>query len=114
MLLALVLLNTSAFGAHLHLCFDGQEPRSSLHVGEGQQGLHLADSRQKHNDVDVQLTEQALAKVFKFEVWWGVQPPSWTIPTVSRVASLTGPALIDSVWSSAPPSLLPPFRGPPA
>ena len=114
MLLALVFLNASAFGAHLHLCFDEQEPRSSLRLNDGQQGMHDADSDEKHNDVDVQLTEQAVAKFFKSDPSWGAPLSAWTIPTVCRVASLTGPVHLDSEWTSKPSSLLPPLRGPPA
>ena len=49
-------------GTHLHLCFDGHEPRSSLHlVDDGEADLHFGASS-PHEDLDVSLVGNVLVK----------------------------------------------------
>ena len=62
-LLVLTLLVVRTTDAHVHLCLDGQEPRSSLHV-EDRAGLcnDLDDAAESHNDKDVEAVATALAK----------------------------------------------------
>jgi hypothetical protein len=67
--------------AHLHVCFDGQEPPASVHFGEesahehsGAHGLidsglahHASGDGAPHDDTDVDLGNQALAKTVKHD-----------------------------------------------
>lgn len=48
--------------AHLHLCFDGQEPPASVHMADGSvhDDAHHVDS--EHNDRDIQVFDAALVK----------------------------------------------------
>jgi hypothetical protein len=56
----LIVVRTS--DAHVHLCFDGQEPPSSLHF-EDTPGHHQAeDSQAAHQDQDVDAVNPALVK----------------------------------------------------
>ena len=49
-------------GTHLHLCFDGNEPRSSLHlVDDGEADLHFG-ANSPHEDLDVSLVGNVLVK----------------------------------------------------
>lgn len=112
-LLGVVFLNTNAVGAHLHLCFDGSEQPSSLHVLDGPGRDHNAAGSKNHHDVDVELTGQALAKTFKSDSLSPALPAFWTAPLVIRATSHALP--VDAVisWTSSSRSFLPPLRGPP-
>ena len=113
-LLGLTFLNASAFGAHLHLCLDGKDPRSSLHVFDGPEDIHVGAS-QGHNDVDVSLAEKAVAKVFKYDDSSAAAPPSvWKAPALTLIDAIAQP--IDAVEQTIASIrfLLPPLRGPPA
>jgi len=61
--LACALLITARIsGAHLHLCFDGNEPSSSLHlVEDGDADLHFG-AHSSHEDLDVSLVGNLLVK----------------------------------------------------
>src|SRR5262249_3866514 len=49
-------------GTHLHLCFDGNEPLSSIHlVDDGNADLHLG-ANSPHADLDVSLVGNVLVK----------------------------------------------------
>lgn len=60
-LLALASFAVPALGAHLHLCLDGSEAPTSVHVAEVG-GLHSQAEDSAHHDVDVGLDREALAK----------------------------------------------------
>lgn len=60
-LLALLSFAVPAIGAHLHLCFDGSEAATSVHVAEVA-GHHAQREDAAHHDVDVGLDREALAK----------------------------------------------------
>lgn len=49
---AFALLIVRTADAHVHLCFDGQEPRSSLHVLDRTSGCHKTDGSHQDKDVD--------------------------------------------------------------
>lgn len=51
-----------ASGTHLHLCFDGNEPSSSVHlVEDGDADLHFG-AHSPHEDLDVSLVGNVLVK----------------------------------------------------
>ena len=113
-LFGVAFLNANALGAHLHYCFDGKEPRSSLHLLDGQEDLHHLGTHEKHNDKDVKLTDQALAKFFKFSASPPAVPVSWAAPVVVRVETAVQP--FESDEQAVPSAWLlpvPPQRGPP-
>lgn len=60
-LLALASFAVPAFGAHLHLCLDGSEAPTSVHVAEVG-GLHSQSEGNGHHDIDVRLGLETLAK----------------------------------------------------
>ena len=60
-LLALASFAVPAIGAHLHLCLDGAEAPTSVHVAEVG-GHHSQSDSSGHHDVDVGLDREALAK----------------------------------------------------
>lgn len=79
------LLLARATGAHLHLCFDGQEPPRSLHIGgpahavehhlpnEHAQGHDHAHAHEhahetQHSDLDLPLFDKLLSKTGKSSV----------------------------------------------
>jgi hypothetical protein len=61
---ALALLVVQTSDAHVHLCFDGQEPRSSLHVSDRATLCHEGDDYADgtHQDQDVDVGGAALVK----------------------------------------------------
>ncbi len=62
-IIAVALVVVRAGDAHMHLCFDGQEPPRSLHVGEVQLDHHEGEHTEAaHQDVDVDALDTALAK----------------------------------------------------
>src|SRR5437868_14515610 len=63
-LLTFALLVARWGDAHLHLCFDGQEPVASVHVSDqaSHHDSHETQDAQAHNDTDVNAYGDALAK----------------------------------------------------
>ena len=59
---ALLLFAVRSADAHVHMCLDGQEPRTSLHVADG--GIHHggAGASQEHNDKDVKYAGDGVFK----------------------------------------------------
>lgn len=113
-LLGLTFLNASSFGAHLHLCLDGKDPRSSLHVFDGPEQVHVGVSSE-HNDVDVNIADKVVAKVFKYDDSSPAAPPAvWKAPAFTLIDAIAQP--IDSAEQTIASLrfLLPPLRGPPA
>lgn len=113
LLVGLAFLTASALQAHIHLCFDGQEPRSSLHVADGDHLGHHIGKSQTHTDVDVDPLGVALAKPQKadlptlaFTAIRLVLPTA--VPEARRLPSL------DTVAPRPPPRFLRPLlRAPP-
>jgi len=112
-LLCLMLLASRVGGAHLHLCFDGLEPRTTIHMMDN--GLHQgAPGRDaEHQDVDIAVADDVIAKFTKL---------GWDIPLLLAVLLICGVLLIvrqPSPRSSSlhvpsnARSLRPPLRGPP-
>lgn len=58
--IAFALLVVRTTDAHVHLCFDGQEPRSSFHVSDPAPLCHKNDGT--HQDKDIDALGAALAK----------------------------------------------------
>jgi len=102
-------------GAHLHLCFDGNEPAATLHAAED--GVHHdgVGASPVHNDVDVSIANNALAKKFDrtfelpgliaaaFVIVW-IPLSGAAVPPPDRAATLVPHPQL---------RLLPPLRAPP-
>ena len=66
--------------SHVHYCFDGQEPPAAVHLADGtdhdhELPGHSGDS--EHDDLDVDLANQALAKAVKYDLP-AITPHVWT------------------------------------
>lgn len=113
-LLLVALLTVRIGGAHLHLCFDGNEPPASLHLLDD--GAHHEENTVSapHNDVDLSVIDEALTKVGK---------ASWDLPVLAIAATLLLALLVIPARivprHVVPPTLSPlyllrpPLRGPP-
>jgi hypothetical protein len=111
-------LIASGLGAHIHLCFDGQEPESAMHVLDGNDHLdhHLGQDEhgQSHNDVDVDVAGQALAKTFNQDelpvlaLLW-----AWLLPVPLKARFQRRPARRRSDTHRPPRFWRPLLRAPP-
>lgn len=101
-------------GAHLHLCFDGQEPAAAMH--EVQDGVHHAGSKVQHHDRDVSVTGSAVIKkadgVLDLPVLLTAAFVLQRLPILSSDAPK--PSRTATLLSDQTVRLLPPSRGPPA
>jgi hypothetical protein len=110
------LLSAQVTGAHLHLCFDGQEPPVQLHMLESAEGHdHASGFSRPHFDEEVSLNGDTSTRndSLQFEL-----PPATTgsvtfdlRPVVAAAAGLPTDCKLPS---TARHELLPPPRGPPA
>jgi hypothetical protein len=123
--LAVLFAGVTNAHAHVHYCFDGQEPPAALHVGDSPEHSHehanhasqRADTpdhgaEADHDDLDVDLLNKALAKVVKHDQLGLAPLPAWSTVVDARPA----PALAWSVDTPPAPDPLyarPPLRGPP-
>lgn len=66
----------SPVGAHLHLCFDGQEPAASLHLIDD--GMHHSGGLDKpHHDAEVDVDTQGLPKLAKSAIFSAAFLVAW-------------------------------------
>lgn len=113
---ALALLGVRTSDAHVHLCFDGQEPSASLHVSDTTALCHVADDRSTHQDQDVDALGVVLAKKDSHD--FAVAP----LPIADIVLMLLAPprssvvreVTTDVLRANRPYWHLPLLRGPPA
>lgn len=112
LLLCLVVLCARLGGAHLHLCFDGQEAQISVHASEpGHSDAHHGDPA--HKDQNLSLIGNALTGLAKLVVDLPTALAALWLVLGGRLIGCTPP----SAWSPAHRSQLrfrrPPLRGPP-
>lgn len=104
---------TNAHG-HVHYCFDGQEPPAAVHLVDSTDHDHELpghDDGTDHDDLDLDLPNQALAKAVKHDL-----PAIVAVAWGAGVDSLPGGALAESVDTPAAPNpryALPQLRAPP-
>jgi hypothetical protein len=117
---ALALVGVRTSGAHLHLCFDGQEPRSSLHLADSEATCHdrAVPQGSAHQDQDEDVDVDALGAVVAkkdvntdsvYPIAVAVVVFSLSPPPVGVVDELTAPSLAPK----RPYLFLPLLRGPP-
>ena len=86
--IAVLVAGISNAHAHVHLCFDGQEPPAAVHLVDdtGHLNEHAADSH--HDDVDVDLQSQAtLAKNAKHDLVAIDAAVAWTLAFEAHTAN---------------------------
>lgn len=105
--------------AHLHYCFDGQEPPIAVHLADGidpsheHQGHDDDDSHHDDRDVELNRADQALAKSFKLDQPDLASHSGWSVVVAApRAGSLV--AWLELPRSPDPPNVRPQVRGPPA
>lgn len=58
--------------SHVHYCFDGQEPPAAVHLVDGTEHDHEVpghhDDGADHDDLDLDVPNQALAKAVKYDL----------------------------------------------
>ena len=109
--LALALFAVRLADAHMHMCLDGQEPRTSLHVADSE--FNHADSDADHNDQDVKVVDDGIAKKGESIDPW-VLSTLWSLLDFTPLSTFEPPrhAALELVGSFRS-YLRPPLRGPP-
>jgi hypothetical protein len=101
--------------AHVHLCFDGQEPPASVHTHgtHGERTHHAFDETDGHDDRDVDLESQALAKSLKPDLPLALLAIVALLPPTADGTAMAI-AAAGEIAGADPPFLRPPLRAPPA
>ena len=99
--------------AHVHYCFDGQEPPAAVHLADSMDHDHEfpGHSDTSHDDLDVDVSNQALSKACKYDLP-AITSHVWTISFDALPDSALANA-IDVPPAPSPRHLLPQPRGPP-
>jgi hypothetical protein len=101
--------------SHVHYCFDGQEPPAAVHISDGADHHHETlghhDDGTKHDDLDVDVQTQALAKVVKYDLP-AIPVLTWSM-TFDAMPGDTLEARIDTPPHPNPRYTLPQLRAPP-
>lgn len=100
--------------AHLHLCFDGEESPAAGHLAEhgGHLVEHTLGDDGEHDDVDVDVAHQALAKSLKHDLYAVLPYASVGVRYAAAATTVAEPA-IGPPPKQARPYLRPPLRAPP-
>lgn len=101
--------------AHVHLCFDGQEPPASVHGAFGDHARHAHHAfqpDQDHDDLDIDLQDQALTKSFKPDLP-AVAPSALCVLPLAERAQVTAIAGPRNSPRAPPRFSLPRLRAPP-
>jgi hypothetical protein len=117
-LLALTVLFARMGNAHLHLCFDGAEPSSSVHILDfdfhDENMASVASKSAPHQDLNISLVTNELSKTNKLN--------ADDIALLAAVLALFGLLIFSKSaapigytrhYVTAPQYLRPPLRGPP-
>jgi hypothetical protein len=112
-ILLFVLILVRMGDAHVHLCFDGQEPPRALHIADDR-GSHTHEGEPDHVCADVSAMDAALAKksaasddalpIRLTAAAWLLLPPE---------VRIEAPPVIQNPLPPQPFLSLPPSRGPP-
>jgi hypothetical protein len=110
--LAILFAGVTNAHAHVHLCYDGQEPAAAVHVDgfHAEETVH-ADAK-SHDDRDLELAGTAIVKAVKHDL-------PLALPATAHLPEATAPPPARAERSSAAPEpapaphLRPPLRAPP-
>ena len=102
--------------AHVHYCFDGQEPPASVHLVDSTNHDHELpgghhDDGSEHDDLDVDLPNQALAKAVKYDLP-AITTHLWTFAFEAAPRSALAER-VDSPPAPQPRYVHPQLRAPP-
>jgi hypothetical protein len=119
-LVAIALVGVQVSGAHLHVCLDGHEPLTSLHVADGSycEGEHDGTAADKtgtpHQDQDVDALGSVLAKKNTAHDHVFTLAAAYVLSVLlPRTETRFAPTKSDPPRFDDPSFLLPPLRGPP-
>jgi hypothetical protein len=112
--LVLAVLVVRASDAHLHLCFDGLEPPTSVHVADA--SLHHDDHHEEdgHADKDVDPLVGALVKSVDSDVHFPALMSASILIPLNASAGSRAVVRRQATPAASPFELRPPLRGPPA
>lgn len=105
---------TNAHG-HVHYCFDGQEPPAAIHLTDSTDHDHEIpghDAAGDHDDLDLDLPNQALAKACKHDLPAMAPLVAWTIDLHASARDTLEAAPL-APRAPDPRHYRPPLRGPP-
>jgi hypothetical protein len=110
--LAVLFASITNAHAHVHLCFDGKEPPAAVHMDHDGGHAHHGDEQGSHDDVDVDLRDDGVAKSFKPDVPVGAPAVFFVLPAVVDVHA---PPIAEhrTPGGPDPPHIRPPLRAPP-
>ena len=100
--------------SHVHYCFDGQEPPASVHLVDATDHDHELPGHSdgaKHDDLDLDVPNQAVAKAVKHDL-----PANVAVAWATAIDALPASALAESIDVPAAPNpryALPQLRAPP-
>ena len=101
--------------SHVHYCFDGSEPPAAVHLVDSTAHHHddagHSDDGTDHDDLDVDVANQALAKALKYDL-----PAIPFVTSTMELDALPGGTLAESVDIPPHPNpryALPQLRAPP-
>ena len=101
--------------SHVHYCFDGSEPRAAVHISDSADHHHETpghhDDGTKHDDLDVDVPNQALAKAVKYDLP-AIPVLTWSM-TLDALKGDTLEARVDTPPHPNPRYALPQLRAPP-
>jgi hypothetical protein len=113
--LALLFAGLTNAHAHVHYCFDGQEPPASVHLVDSMDHAHAIpghhDDPAEHDDLDLDVGNQALAKACKHDLP-AITTYVWT-SSFEAQSSHAPPTAVDLPPAPNPRYLRPPPRAPP-
>jgi len=111
--------------AHVHYCFDGQEPPAAVHLSDSPNHEHERpghashhddaahqDDAADHDDLDLDLPNQALTKVFKHDQLALVPLLGWSM-VIDAPRPAAPPRSVDAPAAPDPLYTRPPSRAPP-
>jgi hypothetical protein len=104
--------------AHIHLCFDGEQPPVTIHGADVTDHSHFGDLQHDdepscHDDVDLDLDADGLAKSFKPDLP-AVVPQNASAVAVGALASTAPITDAGDTTGTDPPHTRPPSRAPPS
>jgi hypothetical protein len=113
--LTVFLASIGSVHAHVHLCFDGQEPPASIYGADHDEhghGHHELERDSEHDDLDVDLQGQAVLKSFAHDLFAVAALPVQHLAPVAGTARIS--AKTHRAIPRAPPLYARPLlRGPP-
>jgi len=107
--------------AHMHLCFDGQQPpvtihgaQADVHYGDEHLGnQHESDQQNCHGDLDLDLDTDGLAKSFKPDLP-AIAPHNACALAISTLVVVAPITSAGDATGTDPPHTRPPPRAPPS